>query len=87
MTKEEQIKEMSDNLCSIAHYDFCKDTACVVCPVKQFVENIYNAGYRKQVEATRGLHLGHMYYCSNCGKLTYMDKFCANCGAKVKGIE
>lgn len=35
-------------------------------------------------EATKGLHLGHQYYCSNCGELTYMYKYCASCGAKVK---
>ena len=33
--------------------------------------------------ATRGLHLGHQYYCSNCGELTYMHNYCASCGAKV----
>ena len=35
-------------------------------------------------EATRGLHLGHQYYCSNCGELTYMYRYCASCGAKIK---
>lgn len=34
-------------------------------------------------QATKGLHLGHQYYCSNCGKLTYMHNYCASCGAKV----
>lgn len=34
--------------------------------------------------ATKGLHLGHQYYCSNCGELTYMYRYCAFCGAKVK---
>ena len=36
-----------------------------------------------QKECTKGLHLGNMYYCSNCGKLTYMHNYCASCGAKV----
>ena len=30
---------------------------------------------------TRGLHLGHMYYCSNCGKLAHIDNYCSLCGA------
>lgn len=34
-------------------------------------------------QATKGLHLGHQYYCSNCGELTYMHNYCASCGAKV----
>lgn len=34
-------------------------------------------------QATRGLHLGHKYCCSNCGKLTYMENYCSNCGAEV----
>lgn len=32
---------------------------------------------------TKGFHLGHQYYCSNCGELTYMYRYCASCGAKV----
>lgn len=35
-------------------------------------------------ECTKGLHLGHNYYCSNCGQLTSMYNYCASCGAKVK---
>lgn len=34
-------------------------------------------------QAIRGLHLGHQYYCSNCGELAYMHNYCASCGAKV----
>lgn len=34
-------------------------------------------------QAIMGLHLGHQYYCSNCGELTYMHNYCASCGAKV----
>ena len=34
-------------------------------------------------QATRGLHLGHRYRCSNCGALAYMENYCSNCGAKV----
>lgn len=34
-------------------------------------------------QATRGLHLGHRYRCSNCGALAYMENYCSNCGAEV----
>ncbi len=27
--------------------------------------------------------LGFYEYCSECKKLTYLDKYCASCGAKV----
>ena len=35
-------------------------------------------------ECTKGLHLGHNYYCSNCEQLAPMYNYCAYCGAKVK---
>lgn len=94
MTREEQIKEMQEELCSIAHYDFCKDTACVVCPTKRFVEDIYNAGYRKQ---TTGEWIEHIekpewleddvevyYECSCCGIYNFgQSHYCPGCGAKM----
>lgn len=33
--------------------------------------------------ATRGLHVGHRHYCSNCGELACMENYCSRCGAKV----
>ena len=33
--------------------------------------------------ATKGIHVGHRYFCSNCGKLSYMENYCSICGAKV----
>jgi hypothetical protein len=54
---------------------------------------LYNAGYRKQLEGewvfNRGRTYGEpAYYCSACseGASEYgYDKFCPNCGAKMKG--
>lgn len=40
-------------------------------------------GYRKVPEATRTLHVGSRYICSNCGELAYMENYCSKCGAKV----
>ena len=37
----------------------------------------------KRLTTTKGLHVGHKYYCSNCGKLANMVNFCEYCGAKV----
>ena len=56
-------------------------------------EYLYNAGYRKQSVGewlfNRGRTYGEpAYYCSNCsegGSEYGYDKFCPNCGAKMKG--
>ena len=32
---------------------------------------------------TRGIHLGHKHYCSGCGKLSYMENYCSQCGGEV----
>lgn len=47
MNKEKQIEEMTKAFCEVAHYDFCKDTACHVCPIKLFAVKVYDKGYRK----------------------------------------
>jgi hypothetical protein len=35
-------------------------------------------------ECSRRLNLGLRSYCSNCGELTTIHRYCASCGAKVK---
>lgn len=35
--------------------------------------------------ATRGLHVGDKYYCSNCGFLVHCVNFCEMCGAVMNG--
>lgn len=47
MDKEKQIEEMAKAFCEVAHYDFCKNTACYACPVKLFTIKVYDKGYRK----------------------------------------
>ena len=61
----------------------------------QIAEQLYDAGYRKQSVGewifNKGRTYGEpAYYCSNCweGESYYgFDKFCPNCGAKMKGGE
>lgn len=33
--------------------------------------------------ATKGLHVGNKYYCSNCGRLVHCANYCEICGAKI----
>jgi hypothetical protein len=81
---EELINELSRDMC------FRKDSCTVNsrcfelnCETTWLAVALLRAGWVKQKEATRGLHLGNNYYCSNCGKLAAMDNYCSNCGAKV----
>lgn len=51
----EQIEEMAKSLCKVAHYDFCKDTACHICPVKPFAVKMYDEDYRKSSDVARDI--------------------------------
>lgn len=65
---------------------------CAACKAKA----IYDAGWRKQVEAKWipvkklvpdwGANIIHHYECSNCQTLEYTNdrKYCSNCGAKME---
>jgi hypothetical protein len=67
-----------------------------LCKEKYRAEALYNAGYRKQINAvwvarrcefTDGSQMVEDYYCSNC---FYEEgdndkQFCPNCGASMKG--
>lgn len=79
----ELINECSRDLC-LYSVRCTKDCHKLNCETSWHAENLIKAGWIKQKEATRGLHLGHMHYCSNCGTLSYMHNYCATCGAKVK---
>lgn len=37
--------------------------------------------------AHKKLNLGHRSYCSNCGELAVMERYCSRCGAKVISIK
>jgi hypothetical protein len=94
---EKQIEEMANEICANNGTEFCASGRCYKqweCPLNfNSLEILYNAGYRKQVEAEWLYNKGHgiyeyAYYCSNCYYGTN-DKtnFCACCGAKMKGAE
>ena len=51
--------------------------------VEDALTDLEEVEFEEPKQATKGLHLGHQYYCSNCGELTYMHNYCASCGAKV----
>ena len=37
--------------------------------------------------AHKKLNLGHRSYCSNCGELAVMERYCSRCGARVISIK
>lgn len=82
---EELINELSRDMC------FRKDSCTVSsrcfelnCETTWLAIALLRVGWVKQKECVKGLNLGNMSYCSNCGKLTYMHNYCAFCGAKVR---
>ncbi len=79
----ELINECSRDLCLDSH-KCTVDCHARNCETSWHAEALIKAGWVKQKECTKGLNLGNMSYCSNCGKLTYMYNYCANCGAKVR---
>ena len=96
--REEQLEEMAGVL------KFCKDTPIEQCNTKKncshcIAEQIYNAGYRKTIEAgwQSGLKNGQYgFYCTNCGAgftgensewIAKSHKFCPECGANMIGTD
>lgn len=92
----EQIEEMAKILCGMKNgCDGCMWSK-VYCNERNYAEEIYNAGYRKQSEGEWiSNELGgyeYAFYCSECGwvdgyPFNDRHKFCPNCGAKMKGGE
>ena len=88
-----KIEEMARDICRVKQN--CNDVCYPInsCRALKYAERFYDAGYRKQSEwewiFNRGRTYGEpAYYCSNCseGASDYgYDKFCPNCGAKMKG--
>ena len=97
---KEQIEETAREMCHLSaecktcqicneRYHGDDDLCYFQCVAKEII----NHGYRKQVEGewvfNRGRTYGEpAYYCSVCseGASEYgYDKYCPNCGAKMKG--
>lgn len=78
MTKDQQTKALTDTL--LFNYDMPEEFA------KGLAEFLYDEGYGKlsnELTATRTLHVGSKFKCSNCGELASMENYCSRCGAKV----
>ena len=84
-------------ICKIGNCKTCInriDSNKECCFIKQ-AKAIYNAGYRKERQGEWKYNRNpapneKSYYCSLCvqGESDYgIDKYCPNCGAKMKGAE
>lgn len=92
MDTEKQIDEMARFVCSSfhGHHDcencsLYEERCCVsFCAARR----LYNAGYRKQIEAEWITDEKGYVTCSNCGEEHTWDEFrpthCDMCGAKMK---
>ena len=86
--REKQIEELARVIC-----DGCTECKRIMCPEWYIAQKIYNAGYRKQIECEDVSRFRGVFECSEC-HWTDEDigtadqiRFCAGCGAKVKGGE
>jgi hypothetical protein len=79
----DQVNELARMVCI---FKDCTESSCIAkgCGAVWTAEQILKAGWVKQKTCTKGLYLGHNYYCSSCGQLTSIYNYCAYCGAKVK---
>ena len=105
MSREKQIEEMALELCrprnivKAMHHRTCGNCNTSSCDIYELCVDIYNAGYRKQVE---GEWVDN--HCTVCGmtpigeetwtrhgdtppKFEYFMSYCPCCGAKMKGGE
>lgn len=90
MNKEKQIEEMAKVMCGYYGTEKCYECRyCCDCHIKQEANRLYNAGYRKQIEAEWITDEEGYVTCSNCGEEHTWDEFrppyCDMCGARMKG--
>ena len=90
MSEEKEIEAMAIEI----GCDYCRETRCKncsftdKCPWLESAERLYTADYRKQSE---GIYIADTRYrtlgnCSECGgDVTFLNNFCPNCGARMKG--
>ena len=91
LEREKQEAIMSADL-ELCHAEFISG---IYTDYDAIAQKMFAKGWRKQIEGewlfNRGRTYGEpAYYCSNCsegGSEYGYDKFCPNCGAKMKGGE
>jgi hypothetical protein len=87
MSREKQIEEMADKLCTTSYFcstedwDSCNQADGEYCDrCRKLAERLYNAGYRKQsegewVDQYNGKYANPIYVCSLCGKGTLLTPY------------
>ena len=87
MSREKQIEEMAKVIDEFTEPLSARDIHKAEFS-EQFAEALYNAGYRKQSEGEWIKVNYTTMKCNVCGwaqSLSTQNKYCPNCGAKMKG--
>ena len=101
---EEMVAVVRDNTescktCTLYKEGLCDGNCELEEDNQKICTDLYNAGYRKQVEGEwidqyHGKYANQLYKCSVCGETAFHDgerwfltQYCPNCGAKMKGNE
>ncbi len=101
MEKEKQIEEMRNDIPRDLEIDGKDiDTICEILVNKDYRKErqgewikILDSAFSIENNETGEEEFYNQYICSNCGRIeaktdvTYCEKYCPNCGAKMKGAE
>ena len=73
---------------SCSAYARNKERPYLYCSCYRIAENLYEAGYRKQVQGVWKTESNGVVVCSNCGEEhewdDYRPSYCEDCGARMK---
>lgn len=81
--KFRQIAERNTKLAESTNSDFYHGAAHAWSRAALILSTMRIAEVQPVTYAHKTVNVGLRSYCSNCGELAYMEKFCTKCGAKV----
>ena len=84
---------MAEAICKrCIHHDICDaytgEETVTFFPYNEDCKHFKNKADVVEVRhATRGLHVGDKYFCSNCGRLVHCACYCEMCGAEMVEVK